>query len=386
MSEDQTQTQKEETQEEPEYTSGTPFDPDRFVGNIPGTKRKYMEVKWRIVWFRQVHPEGTIDTELVSHDRDRHFLKPIYTKDGEKIRDDDVYGEAIFKAVVTTGKGGKATGHKMENALGFPDYLEKAETGSVGRALAELGFGTQFAPEFQEQSRIVDSPVATQPVRSSVSSVAGAPRPPAPTQTPKPPTTPAPAPKPVAQAPQAPAAPATITHVPHEAPAPPMKPAPSVHDAITPPGHFRSYKPFDPYLGVYEQKAFVEHNQLEPDTLTKEDQEGVDILLTDWFESKDGIPSGRARWMSMPITDEQYKEINGYWNRQVLVPPDKIRGVVDKVTGKTGVSISKGLTAFQADQAIWIFRHGVDLGELHGGWDFSGEKPPFVTPQLKEAA
>ncbi len=49
----------------------------------------------------------------------------------------------------------------MEKACSFPDFLEKSETCAVGRALAELGFGTQFvADELEEAHRIVDSPVA----------------------------------------------------------------------------------------------------------------------------------------------------------------------------------------------------------------------------------
>jgi hypothetical protein len=32
-------------------------------------------------------------------------------------------------------------------------------SGAIGRALAALGYGTQFAPELDEQHRIVDSPV-----------------------------------------------------------------------------------------------------------------------------------------------------------------------------------------------------------------------------------
>ncbi len=43
--------------------------------------------------------------------------------------------------------------------VSFSDYIEKAETGAIGRALAALGYGTQFAPEFNEEHRIVDSPV-----------------------------------------------------------------------------------------------------------------------------------------------------------------------------------------------------------------------------------
>ncbi len=68
-------------------------------------------------------------------------------------------GMAIFKAVAKDGLGGMGTGTKSETAANFPDFIEAAETGAIGRALASLGFGTQFAPELQEEHRIVDSPV-----------------------------------------------------------------------------------------------------------------------------------------------------------------------------------------------------------------------------------
>ena len=53
-----------------------------------------------------------------------------------------------------------ATGTKKEDVKGFGDFIEKAETGSVGRALALCGFGTQFAPELDEAGggRFADSP------------------------------------------------------------------------------------------------------------------------------------------------------------------------------------------------------------------------------------
>jgi ribosomal protein S27AE len=37
--------------------------------------------------------------------------------------------------------------------------MEKAETGSVGRALSLCGYGTQFASELEEGQRIVDAPI-----------------------------------------------------------------------------------------------------------------------------------------------------------------------------------------------------------------------------------
>ena len=48
---------------------------------------------------------------------------------------------------------------KKETESGFPDYIEKAETGAIGRALAMCGYGTLQAPEFDEQDRLADTPV-----------------------------------------------------------------------------------------------------------------------------------------------------------------------------------------------------------------------------------
>lgn len=47
----------------------------------------------------------------------------------------------------------------METLEGFGDFIEKAETGAIGRALALVGFGTQFcADELDEGPRLADSP------------------------------------------------------------------------------------------------------------------------------------------------------------------------------------------------------------------------------------
>ena len=53
-----------------------------------------------------------------------------------------------------------ATARKKETEIGFPNYIEKAETGAIGRALAMFGYGTLQAPEFDEQERLADAPVA----------------------------------------------------------------------------------------------------------------------------------------------------------------------------------------------------------------------------------
>jgi len=141
------------------------FNPREHLINIRNGKgvSEYLPVQWRLVWFRELCPEGTIETELVHLDIDKETEEESFAWNAEKRRSEKVVktakGVAIFRATVKDGKGGVATGTKMEKASAFPDYLEKAETGSIGRALAALGYGTQFAPELNEEHRIVDAPV-----------------------------------------------------------------------------------------------------------------------------------------------------------------------------------------------------------------------------------
>ncbi len=102
--------------------------------------KDYLQVQWRLVWFREQNPQGTIETEMVHLDTEKKL--------------------AVFKAIAADGKGGLAMGHGSESEHDFADYIEKAETKSVGRALAMLGYGTQFTgDELDETPRIVDSPV-----------------------------------------------------------------------------------------------------------------------------------------------------------------------------------------------------------------------------------
>lgn len=141
------------------------FDPKQHLIQLKSKagSQDYLPVQFRLVWYRQECPEGTIDTEEVIVDLDRVCEVETYVWNAEKRRSEKVIkqakGYARFKAVVTDGRGGRATGTKSECAANFPDYIEKAESGAIGRALAALGYGTQFAPEFNEEHRIVDAPV-----------------------------------------------------------------------------------------------------------------------------------------------------------------------------------------------------------------------------------
>jgi len=115
---------------------------DKATGHYTTVYDDYLEVKWRLCWFRDRYPHGVITTEEVCVDLDR--------------------GYARYKATVEDGQGGRATGFGTEMAADFADYCERAETRAIGRALAALGIGTQFVgQDLTEGDHIVDAPVVS---------------------------------------------------------------------------------------------------------------------------------------------------------------------------------------------------------------------------------
>jgi len=117
------------------------FNPEDHFENIKG--KKYLPVAWRLVWFREDHPDWSIETEVKDYPEEKR---------------------AVSKARISNEQGRViATGHKTAKPRGMiQDYMELAETGSIGRALAYCGYGTQFAPELEEDEQIVDSPLTSQ--------------------------------------------------------------------------------------------------------------------------------------------------------------------------------------------------------------------------------
>lgn len=106
---------------------------------------EYLEVKYRLVWLRDQHPAATVETSLLELDKENRF--------------------ALFRAQIEIPEiGAVAIAHGSETGADFGDYIEKAETKAVGRALAILGYGTQFTAESEmddgvRQERPVDAPV-----------------------------------------------------------------------------------------------------------------------------------------------------------------------------------------------------------------------------------
>jgi len=129
------------------------FDPNKYMLKLPKSKKvvgdngqvrwektetDYLPVAARIAWFRKDHPYWSIITKV------------------EKWGDKAIVMKAVIKDMLGTVI---ATARKKETEIGFPDYIEKAETGAIGRALAMCGYGTPQAPEFDEQDRLADAPV-----------------------------------------------------------------------------------------------------------------------------------------------------------------------------------------------------------------------------------
>src|SRR6478609_9473372 len=145
-----------------------PFDPSRHLTRVGGND--YLEVKWRIAWFRDRNPNGHIETEIVRLD------PPLpHPETGE------ITGFAIFKATVITESGAKSTGHGSEAMSDFRDFVEKGETKAIGRALAAAGYGTQSSDDFSDapSGRIADSPVQRPPQNQPARPQAQQQRPPA---------------------------------------------------------------------------------------------------------------------------------------------------------------------------------------------------------------
>jgi len=127
------------------------FDPIQYLSNFNG--KDYLEVKWRVMWLRHEHPDARMTTEIVQHNEEGGF--------------------ALFRAEVEIPGGGKATGWGSETVRDFHDYIEAAETKAVGRALAALGYGTQFCHDFDFSAnarpgtaQVVDAPVKLSEPRS----------------------------------------------------------------------------------------------------------------------------------------------------------------------------------------------------------------------------
>ena len=118
----------------------------RELENGDGTKSLYLDVKYRLLWFRLRNPEGKIDTEIV-HVDDKSAVVCC------KLYHDKADPAEQYLA--------KSTAQRFVSQEKFGDrYLEIAETAAMGRVLAAAGYGTQFCGSTDMLSGIIaDAPV-----------------------------------------------------------------------------------------------------------------------------------------------------------------------------------------------------------------------------------
>lgn len=123
------------------------FDPRPHIIRLPNGE--YLEVKWRMVWFRQEHPAGRIDTEVLE-----------VTPDYARVRATASYPIEVGDQIEWALGTGHGTATRTAKQYG-DRYVERAETAAIGRALAALGYGTQYASELSEDDGdLSDAPVS----------------------------------------------------------------------------------------------------------------------------------------------------------------------------------------------------------------------------------
>ena len=114
------------------------INPADFLINLKG--KPYLPVAGRIAIVRSEGKPYSIKTTPLQIDMEQGF--------------------AVFQAEVWLDGILLGMGTKQESKRDFPDFLEKAETGAIGRALAISGFGTIYAlQDFDEGERLADAPV-----------------------------------------------------------------------------------------------------------------------------------------------------------------------------------------------------------------------------------
>ena len=124
------------------------FDPSAFtrsITNDDGTMSLYLDVKFRMLWFRLRYPDGKLDTEIKSvTDQYAVVCCKVFTNKTDPA--DQYIAKSMAQRFVSQEKFGDR-------------FLEIAETAAIGRALAAAGFGTQFCSNAEVPNLLSDSPV-----------------------------------------------------------------------------------------------------------------------------------------------------------------------------------------------------------------------------------
>lgn len=125
------------------------FNPADFTRQLPnddGTMSLYLDVKYRLLWFRLHRPNGKIEPEII-HVDDKSAVVCCKLYADRNDAPDQYLAKSSAQRFVSQDRFGDR-------------YLETAETAAMGRVLAAAGYGTQFcgaSDMFGED--VVDAPL-----------------------------------------------------------------------------------------------------------------------------------------------------------------------------------------------------------------------------------
>ena len=126
------------------------FDPRQYMRNLTGsdgTVKQYLDVVYRKLWFRLKNPDGKIVKKLLKLTEQTAIVEArVYLN---KTDPEDSYIASAFAQKFSN----------QDEQFGAK-FLELAETAAVGRALADAGYGLQFADlEGEQDPNVVDAPL-----------------------------------------------------------------------------------------------------------------------------------------------------------------------------------------------------------------------------------
>ena len=126
------------------------FDPRQYMRNLTvsdGTVKQYLDVVYRKLWFRLKNPDGKIVKKLLKLTEQTAIVEArVYLN---KTDPEDSYIASAFAQKFSN----------QDEQFGAK-FLELAGTAAVGRALADAGYGLQFADlEGEQDPNVVDAPL-----------------------------------------------------------------------------------------------------------------------------------------------------------------------------------------------------------------------------------
>lgn len=133
----------------PQINAVDGFNPGEFartLENEDGSRSLYLDVKYRLLWFRLHRPDGKISSEIIHVDEKSAVVSCRLYNDKNDPADQ-------FVAM--------SSAQRFASQDRFGDrYLEIAETAAMGRVLAAAGYGTQFCSFGDMLSGVIaDAPV-----------------------------------------------------------------------------------------------------------------------------------------------------------------------------------------------------------------------------------